>query len=100
MRVRATILAIAAVVAAASTSPAARPRRPAASSPPVIVRLVSRDHTITVTAGPSGPLYSQTDAAGRVVVKPATLEQLRAQHSDLYRQVEPATAYLLDASAD
>lgn len=99
MKVRTMILATAAVVTAASALPAARPRSAAAGTP-LIVRLVSRNHTITVTGGPAGPLYSQTDAAGHLVVPPATLQELRAQHSDLYRQVQPATAYLLDASAE
>lgn len=99
MTARAILLATAVVVTAASAFPAARPR-PAAASPPLIVRLVSRNQTITVTAGPTGPLYSQSDATGHVTVKPATLQELRAEHPDLYRQVQPATAYQLDASAD
>lgn len=99
MKVRAILLATLATVTAGSAFPAARPR-PAAASSPLIVRLVSRNHTITVTAGPSGPLYSQSDATGHLMVKPATLQELRVQHPDLYRQVQPATAYQLDASAD
>lgn len=99
MTARAILLATAVVATAGSALPAARPR-PAAASPPLIVRLVSRNQTITVTAGPSGPLYSQTDETGHVMVKPATLQELRVQRPDLYRQVQPATAYQLDASAD
>jgi hypothetical protein len=65
---------------------------------PVIVRLVARRSTITVTAGPHGPLYSSADESGRPVVSNSTLEQLRTDHPDVYRQVEPTLA--LDARVD
>ena len=65
---------------------------------PVIVRMVARNQTITVTAGPHGPLYSAATAAGRVLVSNVTLEQLRTTHPDVFRQVEPTLA--LDARAD
>ena len=72
--------------------------RTASATYPVIVRLVARKSTITVTAGPHGPLYSAADESGRAVVSNATLEQLRKDHPNVYRQVEPTLA--LDARAD
>ena len=65
---------------------------------PEIVRLVGRDHTITVTAGHGGPRYSIATSSGQVLVSRATLDDLRVHHPELYRLVEPAT--VLDARAD
>jgi hypothetical protein len=59
---------------------------------PVIVRVVGRHQTITVTAGPAGPLYSAATNDGETLVAAATLEQLRREHPDLYRQLEPTLA--------
>ena len=72
--------------------------RTASARYPVIVRLVARKSTITATAGPHGPLYSSADESGRTVVSNATLEQLRTDHPDVYRQVEPTLS--LDARVD
>jgi hypothetical protein len=62
-----------------------------APSDPVIVRLVGRHQTIIVTAGKNGPLYSAEGAAGEKLVSNVTLEQLRRDYPELYRQVEPGT---------
>lgn len=70
----------------------------ASSSFPVIVRMVARHQTITVTAGPHGPLYSAATDTGQSLVSNATLQQLRSDHPDIARQVEPTLA--LDARAD
>ena len=82
--------------------PRARTKPPepitASAQYPVIVRMVARNQTITVTAGPHGPLYSAATAAGRVLVSNVTLEQLRTTHPDVFQQVEPTLA--LDARAD
>ena len=72
--------------------------RTASAHYPVIVRMVARHSTITITAGPRGPLYSAATSSGQPLVTNATLEQLRSDHPDIYRQVEPTLA--LDASAD
>jgi hypothetical protein len=75
---------------------APRGRNPsaAATAPeyPVIVRIVGRHQTITVTAGPGAPLYSAATSDGKVLVAAATLEQLRDRHPDLYRQLDPSLA--------
>jgi hypothetical protein len=78
----------------------AEPQEPQSASAhyPVIVRMVARNSTITITAGPRGPLYSAATSSGQSLVSNATLEQLRSDHPDVYRQVEPTLA--LDARAD
>lgn len=69
---------------------------------PLIVKLVGRAQTITVTAGPSGPLYSAVTTSGKVLVSNATLEQLRSDFPEIYHQIAPATAEAreLDARAE
>jgi hypothetical protein len=59
---------------------------------PVIVRVVGRHQTVTVTAGPECPLYSAATNDGKTLVASATLEQLRQDHPDLYQQIEPSLA--------
>ena len=59
---------------------------------PLIVRLVGRHQTITVTAGPAGPLYSATRSDGTAVVAGATLEKLRRDHPDVYQHLVPSIA--------
>ncbi len=57
---------------------------------PVIVHLVNRDHVVSVTAGPNGPLYSAKTKDGVMVASGMTLEQLREAHPDVYRRLHPA----------
>ena len=67
---------------------------PTAEPEPVIVRLVSRDKTITIFAGPGHALYSATDSEGRTIVSKATLDELKTSHPKLYQRVSPdVTAY-------
>lgn len=65
---------------------------------PVIVRIVGRHPTITVTAGENGPRYSAQADDGRMIVANATLDELWADHPDIARFVEPAL--VLDARMD
>jgi hypothetical protein len=58
----------------------------------VIVRVIGRHQAITVTAGPSGPLYTATASDGKLIVASATLDELRERHPDLYRQLDPTLA--------
>jgi len=71
---------------------APQPAQAPSAAYPVIVRLVGRNQTITITSGPRGPLYSAVNRAGELIVQSATLEQLRREHPQLYRQIAPATA--------
>ena len=59
---------------------------------PVIVRLVGRHQTITVTAGPTAPLYSAARNDGTPIVAAATLDQLRQEHPEVYQQLIPTIA--------
>jgi hypothetical protein len=75
---------------AAAWSAAVAPRGP------VIVHLVGQHQTITVTAGPDGPLYNARTTAGLPIVANATLKELREQHPEVYRVVEPTMAVHAD----
>ena len=61
-----------------------------ASDGRVIVRLVSRSNDISVIATPKGVRYSATDKHGRTLVSNATLDDLKANHPALHRQLSPA----------
>lgn len=65
-----------------------------AASPeyPVIVHVANRHQTITITAGPNGPLYSASTRAGAALFSNMTLNELRARHPEIYRQIDPAFA--------
>jgi hypothetical protein len=79
--------------AAPTTSVASAPAAPVPVEP-VIVRLVSRDKTITISAGPGHSLYSATDAAGKTIVSNSTLDELKTTYPDIYQRVSPGvTAY-------
>jgi hypothetical protein len=63
-----------------------------------IVRLVGQHQTVIVTSGPDGPLYTARTADGRTLVANASLAELRTQHPEIYRSIEPAMA--VDASLE
>src|SRR5438105_10489259 len=71
--------------------PAATTRPSAAATEtheyPIIVRLVSRSQTLTVSAGPQAALYSVRSADGQLLVSQATLDELRIQHPQLFRWI-------------
>jgi hypothetical protein len=57
---------------------------------PVICRLVSREQTITISAGPNGSVYSVQDSKGQTLLSYATRDELRKSHPDLSRQLDSA----------
>jgi hypothetical protein len=57
---------------------------------PVICRLVSRDKTVTISAGPNGSVYSVHDAAGQLLLSYSTREKLRLRHPILSHQLDSA----------
>lgn len=65
---------------------------PAAVAPqgPVIVRLVGRNYSVVISAGPKAPVYTVRDGAGQLLALNLTLEELRLNHSDLYDKLAPA----------
>src|SRR2546423_10551307 len=56
----------------------------------VIARLVSRSNDISAIATPDGVRYSATDKHGHTLVSNATLDELKANHPALHRQLNPA----------
>jgi hypothetical protein len=71
---------------------------------PVIVRIVGRAQTVTVSAGPECALYSVRSAEGKVLVSQATLDELRARRPEIFHWIQPMvaneTAILADMRAD
>jgi len=70
--------------------PLRMPLAPVVDGRPVIVHLVSRDHVVSVTASPNGPLYSAKTKDGVMVASGMTLRELREEHPAVYRQLHPA----------
>ncbi len=73
------------------------PLNPVVGGRPVIVHLVSRDHVVSVTTGPNGPLYSAKTKDGVMLASGLTLGELREEYPDVYRRLHPAIS--ADASA-
>lgn len=57
---------------------------------PVIVRLVGRNYSVVISAGPKAPVYTVRDGAGQLLAQNLTLEELRQDHVDLYDKIAPA----------
>ena len=72
----------------------------AAADFPVIGYLEKRDRTITIKAGPKGPLYSVKTADGKVLCENLTADQLRAQASELHEFLKTAVAGVPGTNAD
>ena len=74
----------------------------AAADLPVICYIEKRDRTITVKAGPKGPVYSVKTADGKVLCEDLSQEQLRAQAPELGEFLKTAVAgapgVVIDAS--
>jgi hypothetical protein len=69
---------------AASAAPAGRFE----NGRPVIVRMAGRaSKTLTVVSTGHGPAYSVSDAQGHTLLSQGTLDDLRREHPELYRQV-------------
>jgi hypothetical protein len=64
----------------------------AADNLPVIGYLEKRDRTITIKAGPKGPLYSVQTADGKVLCENLSADQLRAQAPELSEFLKTAVA--------
>lgn len=82
-------------LAACATRPAVTPvaqATPAVQTYPVITRIVGRHQTVTISAGPTSPLYSVQSPDGRMLVAYATLDQLRRQYPEHFKMIEPLVA--------
>jgi hypothetical protein len=67
---------------------------PAAVAPqaPVIVRVVSRDMTITAHAGPTGPIYAVQSEDGQTLVPSQSLHELQVNEPTLARHIRTMQA--------
>lgn len=79
---------------AAASAP--RPAPSVGSSNPVIVHVVSRDQTVTISSSPQGLRYSLKDADGRVHVADFTAQRFAALQPELYRQLRHYIAVYAD----
>jgi hypothetical protein len=84
--------------AAQSTAPAVTVK--ATADYPVIGYLEKRDRTITIKAGPKGPLYSVKTADGKVLCENLSKEQLTAQVPELADFLKTAVAGTAGAKTD
>jgi len=57
---------------------------------PVLYRLVSRHETLTVSKGPTGPVYSVHTLKGQPLLVFATRDQLRRAHPDISIMLDSA----------
>jgi hypothetical protein len=57
---------------------------------PVICRLVGREQTLTISAGPKGSMYSVLGADGKVLLSYASRDELRVQFPVLSHQLDSA----------
>jgi hypothetical protein len=67
---------------------------------PVICYLEQRERTITVKAGPKGPVYCVKTASGKVLYDNVSLEKLSAQAPALGEFLKTSMAGTLGAKAD
>jgi hypothetical protein len=67
---------------------------------PVICYLEQRDRTITVRAGPKGPVYSFKSADGKVLYDNLSIEQLSAQAPKLGEFLKTSVAGARGAKTD
>src|SRR5437867_3803186 len=63
-----------------------------ASEYPVIGYLEKRGRTITIKAGPKGPVYSAKTTEGKTLFENLSVEQLRAQAPEIHELIRTAVA--------
>lgn len=71
-----------------TTQASARPATGTAA--PMIVRLVGRNYSVVISAGPKAPVYTIRNAQGQLLAQNLTLQELHQEHADLYDQLAPA----------
>jgi predicted lipoprotein len=84
---------------AAQTSTPTAKVKPAADFP-VVGYIEKRDRTITIKAGPKGPVYSVKTADGKVLCENLSKEQLSAQAPELGEFIKTAVAGVSGTKAD
>jgi len=83
---------------AQTSTPAAKVK--AAADFAVVGYIEKRDRTITIKAGPKGPVYSVKTADGKVLCENLSKEQLSAQAPELGEFLKTAVADASGAKAD
>lgn len=100
-----TIILVSTLLAAGIAFAAAPATRPASlpttnnSKHPVIVHIVSRDKTVTISSGPKGLLYSLAGERGQVLVADASSEDFARLHPELYRSIRQYIAVKNDTGS-
>ena len=74
----------------ARTSAPAVPQAQINKDLPVICRLVGREQTLTISAGPKGPVYSVQNPNGQMLLSYANREELRVRFPVLSHQLDTA----------
>lgn len=70
-------------------------------TPPIIGQLKSRHHTILIHTGSDGPRFTVATLDGKVIAAALTVDQMQAQHPEIYRTYKESFANYegyLDAS--
>ena len=83
---------------AQTSTPAANVK--AAADFPVVGYIEKRDRTITIKAGPKGPVYSVKTADGKVLYENLSREQLSARAPELGEFIKTAVAGASGAKTD
>jgi hypothetical protein len=96
------MIALLIAIVLAGPPPLKVPLQPVVDGRPVIVHLASRDHVVSITTGPNGPLYSAKTKEGVQIATGLSLQQLQQQHPEVYKRLAPAIApaATVDASSD
>src|SRR6266704_1728559 len=76
----------------ARTSAPAAPQAQIKKELPVICRLVGREQTLTISAGPNGSVYSVQNPNGQMLLSYVNREELRARFPVLSHQLDSAIA--------
>ena len=80
--------------------PAASPPALVAFSPPVITRLLTHDHVLSIRAGTDAPRFDVADRDGSAVAAGLADVDLRARFPALYDLVDPLRGARADAYLD
>ncbi len=72
--------------------PATTTNAPTTGNYPVIGYIEKQGQTVTIKAGPKGPVYSVKNAGGKILFENLSAEQLRAQAPELHDFIKTAVA--------
>jgi len=87
-----SLLCVGLFIAGCARSPVPAPQAQIKKELPVICRLIGREQTVTISAGPNGSVYSVQDTAGKTMLSYANRDELRRQYPALSHQLDSAIA--------